>query len=118
MVFLSKPFVVGDLVRFTALGRETSGTVVEVGWYRTRIRSLEYEEFVVPNSVFANAVLVNVSRRGRVFRFFERFQIHADCELTKLAEAVRDFRNVLRRDERVIQSGPDIHRRVFVSQIR
>lgn len=36
-------------------GREVEGIVVDVGWYRTSIRSFEREVFVIPNSVFSKA---------------------------------------------------------------
>ena len=47
------------------------GIVVDVGWYRTTIRSFEREIYNIPNSVFSRNVVLNVTRKQREWRFFE-----------------------------------------------
>ena len=47
------------------------GIVLDVGWYRTTIRSFEREIFAIPNSVFSRNVVLNVTRKGREWRIFE-----------------------------------------------
>ena len=47
------------------------GIVVDVGWYRTTIRSFEREIFNIPNSVFSRNVVLNVTRKGKEWRFYE-----------------------------------------------
>ena len=47
------------------------GIVVDVGWYRTTIRSFEREIFCIPNSVFSRNVVLNVTRKQREWRFYE-----------------------------------------------
>ena len=49
------------------------GIVVDVGWYRTVIRSFERELYTIPNSVFSRNVVLNVTRKGKEWRFFEFF---------------------------------------------
>ena len=44
---------------------------MDIGWYRTLIRSFEREVWVVPNAVFSKNVVLNVSRKLREWRFFE-----------------------------------------------
>ena len=78
MVLTTKPFAVGDIVRFYGPNRrEVHGVVLDIGWYRSTIRSFDFEVFVVPNSVFTSAVLLNISRRGRTFRCVERARARA-----------------------------------------
>ena len=45
--------------------------MVDVGWYRTTIRSFEREIYNIPNSVFSRNVVLNVTRKQREWRFFE-----------------------------------------------
>ena len=45
--------------------------MVDVGWYRTTIRSFERERFNIPNSVFSRNVVLNVTRKGKEWRFYE-----------------------------------------------
>lgn len=47
------------------------GMVVDIGWYRTTIRSYEREVFVIPNAVFSKNIVLNISRKNREWRFFE-----------------------------------------------
>ena len=51
VILSSNPFEVGDEVMFRpASGQTVEGIVVDVGWYRTTIRSFEREIFNIPNS--------------------------------------------------------------------
>lgn len=45
--------------------------MVDVGWYRTTIRSFEREIFNIPNSVFSRNVVLNITRKQREWRFYE-----------------------------------------------
>jgi hypothetical protein len=47
------------------------GIVLDVGWYRTTIRSFEREVFVIPNAVFSKNTVLNVTRKMREWRFYE-----------------------------------------------
>ena len=49
------------------------GIVVDVGWYRTTIRSFERELYTIPNSVFSRNVVLNITRKNKEWRFFEFF---------------------------------------------
>ena len=118
MVLTTRPFSSGDIVRFYGPNRrEVHGIVQEVGWYRSTIRSFDYEVFVVPNSVFTSAVVLNISRRGRTFRFQDNFWVAAE-DVLKVDAVVKDFRAYLRNSDVVIQSGPNMHRRCFIYDIK
>ncbi|HYF97447.1 MAG TPA: mechanosensitive ion channel family protein, partial [Coxiellaceae bacterium] len=60
MIFLDRPFSVGDHVR--SPDQEIEGTVERVGWRLTRIRTLEKRLLFVPNGVFSNVSIENISR--------------------------------------------------------
>ena len=45
--------------------------MLDVGWYRTTIRSFEREIYNIPNSVFSRNVVLNITRKQREWRFFE-----------------------------------------------
>ena len=47
--------------------------MVDVGWYRTTIRSFEREIYTIPNSVFSRNVVLNITRKQKEWRFFEFF---------------------------------------------
>jgi len=47
------------------------GIVLDVGWYRTTIRSFERELYNIPNSVFSRNVVLNVTRKNKEWRFYE-----------------------------------------------
>ncbi len=60
MLYLDRPFAVGDWVR--SPDREIEGTVEEIGWRLTRIRTFDQRPLYVPNSVFSNIAVENPSR--------------------------------------------------------
>ncbi|MCC4308617.1 mechanosensitive ion channel family protein [Alcanivorax marinus] len=60
MVYLDKPFKVGEWVR--SPDRSIEGTVEHIGWRLTRIRTFDQRPLYVPNSLFTTVVLENPSR--------------------------------------------------------
>ena len=60
MIFLDRPFSVGDWVR--SPDRDIEGTVEEIGWRLTRIRTFDKRPLYIPNSVFASLAVENPSR--------------------------------------------------------
>ena len=59
-IFMDRPFAVGDWIR--SPDREIEGTVEDVGWRVTRIRTFDQRPLYVPNSVFSTVALENPSR--------------------------------------------------------
>ena len=59
-IFLDRPFAVGDWIR--SPDREIEGTVEDVGWRMTRIRTFDQRPLYVPNSVFSTVAIENPSR--------------------------------------------------------
>lgn len=60
MVYLDRPFVVGDWVR--SPDRSIEGTVEAIGWRLTRIRTFDKRPLYVPNATFASITVENPSR--------------------------------------------------------
>ena len=60
MIYLDRPFVVGDWVR--SPDRNIEGTVEQIGWRLTLIRTFDKRPLYVPNSIFANIAIENPSR--------------------------------------------------------
>ncbi len=62
MLYMDRPFSVGDWVR--SPDREIEGTVEEIGWRLTRIRTFDKRPLYIPNSAFASIAVENPSRMG------------------------------------------------------
>ena len=60
-------------IELAACMQTVEGIVVDVGWYRTTIRSFERELYTIPNSVFSRNVVLNITRKNKEWRFFEFF---------------------------------------------
>ncbi|PID41527.1 MAG: mechanosensitive ion channel protein MscS [Proteobacteria bacterium] len=60
MVYLDRPFSVGDWVR--SPDQNIEGTVENIGWRTTRIRTFNKRPIYVPNSTFTNITVENPSR--------------------------------------------------------
>lgn len=60
MIFVDRPFKVGEWVR--SPDREIEGTVEEIGWRMTRIRTFDQRPLFVPNRVFTSIAVETPSR--------------------------------------------------------
>ena len=60
MVYLDRPFAVGDWVR--SPDKEIEGTVEDIGWRLTRIRTFDKRPLYIPNAVFNQIAVENPSR--------------------------------------------------------
>lgn len=60
MIYITRPFKVGDWI--SSPMKELEGTVEEIGYYMTKIRSFDKRPIYVPNGIFAECIIVNPSR--------------------------------------------------------
>ncbi|MCZ6558546.1 MAG: mechanosensitive ion channel family protein [SAR324 cluster bacterium] len=60
MLFLDRPFVVGDWIR--SPDKEIEGTVEHISWRLTRIRTFDKRPLYVPNAIFSIIAVENPSR--------------------------------------------------------
>ena len=90
-IFLDRPFAVGDWIR--SPDREIEGTVEDVGWRVTRIRTFDQRPLYVPNSVFSTVALENPSRMLNR-RIYETIGIRYD-DAGALEQVVADVKEML-----------------------
>ena len=75
MIYLDRPFAVGDWIR--SPDREIEGTVENIGWRLTRIRTFDKRPLYIPNSVFTTIAVENPSRMSHR-RIYETIGIRYD----------------------------------------
>ncbi len=92
MIFLDRPFSVGDWVR--SPDREIEGTVEEIGWRLTRIRTFDQRPLYVPNAVFTSLTVENPSRMLNR-RIYETIGVRYD-DIGVLAEIIADIEAMLK----------------------
>ena len=100
MIYLDRPFSVGDWVR--SPDQEIEGTVEDIGWRLTRIRTFDKRPLYIPNCVFANISVENPSRMSHR-RIFETIGIRYS-DIDKIDQIVHKVRCML-RDHRNIDSS-------------
>ena len=94
-IFLDRPFAVGDWIR--SPDREIEGTVEDVGWRVTRIRTFDQRPLYVPNSVFSTVAIENPSRMLNR-RIYETVGIRYD-DVGAMGEIVADVKAMLNQHE-------------------
>ncbi len=96
-IYLDRPFTVGDWIR--SPDREIEGTVEEIGWRMTRIRTFDQRPLYVPNSIFASVALENPSRMNNR-RIYETLGIRYE-DAACMAPIVADVKAMLEGHEAI-----------------
>jgi MscS family membrane protein len=91
MIYLDRPFAVGDWVR--SPDREIEGTVEQIGWRLTIIRTFDKRPLYVPNAAFANIAVENPSRMSNR-RIYETIGIRYE-DVDKMNVIVSDVKTML-----------------------
>jgi MscS family membrane protein len=99
-IFLDRPFAVGDWIR--SPDREVEGTVEDIGWRVTRIRTFDQRPLYVPNSVFSTVAIENPSRMLNR-RIYETVGIRYD-DAACMSDIVSDVESMLRGHEGIDQT--------------
>ena len=60
MIHIVRPFSVGESIVIPSI--QLDGTVEELGWYQTTVRSIDKTALYIPNSTITKAMVVNKSR--------------------------------------------------------
>lgn len=60
MIYTDRPFSVGDWIRSS--DRNIEGTVEEIGWRLTRVRTFDKRPLYIPNAIFSTITVENPSR--------------------------------------------------------
>jgi len=90
MIFIDKPFQVGDWIT----SGDIDGTVEEVGFRSTRVRTFRNSLMYVPNGKIADAVLDNHGLR-QYRRFFTTLTVTYDTPPVLIEEFVKGLREIV-----------------------
>jgi len=99
MIYLDRPFALGDWIR--SPDRDIEGTVENIGWRLTVIRTFDMRPLYIPNSVFANIAVENPSRMKNR-RIYETIGVRYE-DAAQLAKIVEDVEAMLRADADIDQ---------------
>lgn len=97
MIYMDRPFSVGDWVR--SPDREIEGTVEQIGWRLTIIRTFDKRPLYIPNSIFNTIALENPSRMSNR-RIYETVGIRYD-DAGKMETIVADVKKMLEEHEAI-----------------
>ncbi|MEL0659335.1 mechanosensitive ion channel family protein [Psychromonas arctica] len=97
MVYMDKPFKVGDWIR--SPDKSIEGTVEEIGWRVTRIRTFDKRPIYVPNSLFTTIVVENPSRMTNR-RIKEDFGLRY--------KDIQQVEHIIKAVREMLQNHPDI----------
>jgi MscS family membrane protein len=92
MIYFDRPFAVGEWIRSS--DKQIEGTVENIGWRLTRIRTFDKRPLYVPNSVFTTITVENPSRMTNR-RINETIGLRYD-DIGQVAGVVEDIRAMLR----------------------
>lgn len=102
MIHINRPFSIGDWIKST--NKNFEGVVEQIGWYMTRIRTLDRRPTYIPNALITDAIIENPGRmtyRGIRFTLGLRYQ---DYPLVK--PIIEDIREMLQNHPAISKSQP------------
>lgn len=97
MLFLDRPFVIGEQISLPAL--KVEGTVEEIGWRVCRIRTPECRPVYIPNALFSNLVVENSSRM-KYRRFYCRISLRYQ-DIVKVPAILEEIKSLLKEDSAI-----------------
>ncbi len=98
-IYLDRPFAVGDWIR--SPDRDIEGTVEDIGWRITRIRTFDQRPLYVPNAVFSTVAIENPSRMQNR-RIYETIGLRYDDSLV-IADIIGAVELMLRKHKDIAQ---------------
>lgn len=100
VIFLDKPFVVGDWIEI----QEYEGTVEDITFRSTRVRTFENSIVNIPNSVIANDSIINWSRMEKR-RNKVNLCLELDTPLEKVEKVQKRIKEMLMKHDDVIDES-------------
>ncbi len=97
MIYMDRPFAVGDWIR--SPDRKIEGTVENIGWRLTTIRTFDKRPLFVPNATFANIAVENPSRMSHR-RIKETIGVRYE-DSDKLGEILLDISDMLKDHDEI-----------------
>lgn len=101
MIYMDRPFTVGDWVR--SPDQNIEGTVEDIGWRLTRIRTFDKRPLYVPNSTFTQISVENPSRMLNR-RIYETIGIRYD-DANKMGDIVAEVKAMIKEHPAIDSSG-------------
>jgi MscS family membrane protein len=102
-IFTSRPFLVGDFIKF----EEIKGNVEEIGLRHTRVRTLLGTKVTIPNKRIADAVVENYSNNPK--RMIElNLGLVYDTRAKQLREAKKIVEEILASHEHIQKNPPPV----------
>lgn len=95
-ILMDRPFNVGDFIKVT----DTSGTVLDVGFRSTRIRTTENSVVTIPNSTMAKEKIENLTARN-ARRLRHVVGVTYDTPLEKLKSIIDQIKYYLHQNEQI-----------------
>ncbi len=93
MIYLNRPFIVGDWIR--SPDQQIEGTVEQIGWRQTIIRTFDKRPLYVPNAVFSHISVENPSRMKNR-RIYETIGIRYE-DSHSMAVIIDDVKTMLKK---------------------
>ena len=100
MIYMDRPFSVGDWI--SSPDKSLEGTVEDIGWRQTRIRTFSNRPIYVPNSIFMNIIVENPSRMSHR-RIYETIGIRYD-DINNMDAIVKDVKTMLKEHDEIDQN--------------
>ncbi len=98
MILLDRPFLIGDWIKAS----DIEGTVEEIGFRSTRIRTFAKTQITIPNSVLMNMSIDNFSRMPKR-RIKLTIGVTYDTTPKQMRQAVADIKQLLREHPAIDQ---------------
>lgn len=92
-VFADRPFKIGDLVKIG----DIMGTVEEIGFRSTRIRTLEATLVSIPNKTVANSIIDNMSMREKR-RVLQTIGVTYETTADQMEKATSEIKQIISND--------------------
>ncbi len=100
VIFIDKPFIVGDWIQMA----QFEGTVEDITFRSTRIRTFENSVVNIPNSILSNSSIINWSRMEKR-RYKLNLELEADTPLEKVEKLRQRIEKMLEEHKRVIDDS-------------
>ncbi len=107
-IFLDRPFQIGDWIKVSGV----EGTVEEVGFRSTRIRTFDKALVTVPNSTIANAIIDNMSERP-LRRLKMTIGLTYDATPEQLQAYCEGVRAILQANPGIYKDAYEVHLYAF-----
>lgn len=102
MIYATHPFSKGETIYIP--DKKIEGTVEEIGWYMTRVRSTDKRPIYVPNSIFTKVVVITPSRMTHR-QFKEIIGLRYE-DMPALKNIISEIKQILKKNPALDQDYP------------